>query len=751
MKNSFFTITLFLVLISITISQAQEITLPKEVRFNIGDNPEWTNPNFDDSHWGTQLLGKSFPILDVYAWYRIKIIIPENLKKAAMKRNGLLLNLGKIDDVDQTFFNGKLVGETGSFPPNVETKWQENRSYPIPLDLVKWGKENVISVRMYSNVGGAGMYEGPYNLLPIQWSNFISVEKVFVKTENKGFQCKLIFKNNGDLPLAASINYWVKNQKEELLFSEKKSIHVNAEKNSTAEFISSNYVPTKDKMFNVGYEIIENETFISIKDEQFLGEYEIYTPKPKPSPRINGPLVYGCRPGHPFLYRIPCQGERPIKFSVKDLPAGLNLDAVTGIITGNTPSKGEYNLVIKAVNSKGNNQRKLKIISGDKLALTPYMGWNHWYAHYSRITDKMMREAADLMISSGMADVGYQYVNIDDCWGNAPKFSDSLRVGPLRDEKGNINTNQYFPDMLGLTNYIHSQGLKAGIYTSPGPFTCTGFAGAYQHEEQDARQFAAWGFDFLKYDWCSYFGIQKEDNSLEAYQKPMRQMGNILKSLDRDIVFNLCQYGRADVWKWGGEVGGNSWRTGDDLGFELDKFIDIAIKNTKYRQYQKPGEWNDPDYIQIGWIGNAHKMGAPELTKMSPSMQYAYMSLWSLLASPLIYSGDMSKLDPFTLNVLCNPEVIEVNQDVLGECGLVIEKSENCFLMVKNLADGSKAVGLFNRGKHFAEVEVNWAELGIMGKHTVRDLWHQKDLGVYKQKYKVAVPAQGVVMVKISK
>jgi alpha-galactosidase len=478
---------------------------------------------------------------------------------------------------------------------------------------------------------------------------------------------------------------------------------------------------------------------------------ELLTPVPKPSPRINGPLVYGCRPGHPFLYRIPCQGERPISFSVKGLPKELKLDPSTGIISGTVPSIGEYQLVIEAKNSKGKDSRKFRIVSGDKLALTPPMGYNHWYAHYDRITDQMMREAADVMISSGMADVGYEYVNIDDCWMNAPKNNDPKRVGPLRDDKGNIVTNSYFPDMKGLTDYIHTKGLKAGIYTSPGPLTCGGFTGAYQHEEQDARQFAAWGFDFLKYDWCSYFGIQKEDNSLEAYQKPMRQMGDILKTLDRDIVFNLCQYGRADVWKWGGEVGGNSWRTGDDLGFELDKFIDIAIKNTKYRQYQKPGEWNDPDYIQIGWIGNAHKMGAPELTKMLPSMQYAYMSLWSLLASPLIYSGDMSKLDPFTLNVLCNPEVIEVNQDVLGECGLVIEKSENCFLMVKNLVDGSKAVGLFNRSKNDAEVEVNWAELQISGKQTVRDLWRQKDLGKFNGKYNVQVPAQGVVMVIISR
>lgn len=478
---------------------------------------------------------------------------------------------------------------------------------------------------------------------------------------------------------------------------------------------------------------------------------DIYTPAPKPQPRINGPLVYGCRPGHPFLYRIPCQGNRPITFKVKGLPPELKLDPATGIITGIVPQKGEYEVLIQAKNSKGTDKRKLKIIAGDKLSLTPTMGWNHWYAHYDRITDKMMREAADVMISSGMADVGYDNVNIDDCWMNAPKHNDPKRVGPLRDDKGNIIPNKYFPDMKGLTDFIHSKGLKAGIYTSPGTLTCGGFTGAWLHEEQDARQFAAWGFDFLKYDWCSYGRIAGKDKSVEAYQKPYRQMGKILKSLDRDMVFNLCQYGMGDVWKWGGEVDGHSWRTSGDLGFELDRIFDVALKNSEHRQYSKPGEWNDPDYIQIGWIGNANKMGIPELTPMPAAMQYAYMSMWSLMASPLIYSGDMSKLDEFTLNVLCNREVIEVNQDPLGECGLVIKKNGDCFLMVKNLADGSKAVGLFNRGKSATEVTANWSELELSGKQAVRDLWHQKKLGAFSGSFSTQVPAQGVVMVKIGK
>lgn len=478
---------------------------------------------------------------------------------------------------------------------------------------------------------------------------------------------------------------------------------------------------------------------------------ELLTPRPKPEPRINGPLIYGCRPEHPFLYRIPCQGERPISISIKGLPSGLKFDASTGIISGKAPGKGEYEILIQANNSKGKDKRKLKIVVGDKLALTPYMGWNDWYAHYDRVTDKIMRKAADVMIESGMADVGYQYVNIDGCWTNAPKNDDPMHLGPLRDEQRNLQTNRYFPDMKGLTDYIHQRGLKAGIYSSPGPFDCAGFAASYQHEEQDARQFAAWGFDFLKYDCCSYGDITGKDPSLEALQKPYQLMGTILKSLDRDIVFNLCQYGMGDVWKWGAKVGGNSWRTGGDLGFELDKMYDIAIKNSEHRAFSKPGEWNDPDYIQIGWIGNAFKNGIPELSPMPAAMQYSFMSLWCLMASPLIYSGDMDQMDELTLNVLSNPEVIDVDQDSLGEGGMVIQQNDDCFLMVKNLADGSKAVGLFNRSKNATVVVVDWNKLHISGKQSIRDLWRQKELGIYTQKFSTVVPPLGVVMVKICK
>lgn len=474
----------------------------------------------------------------------------------------------------------------------------------------------------------------------------------------------------------------------------------------------------------------------------------VLTPPPGPEPRINGPAVYGCRPGNPFLYRVPTTGERPIRFTAAGLPEGLQLDAERGILSGITPPAGRYDVTFQAENRHGTAARTFQIVAGDQLALTPPMGWNHWYAHYNRITDAMMREAADIMVRTGLADVGYQYVSIDDCWMNAPKHEDPLRVGPLRDENGEILCNRHFPDMPALTAHIHAYGLKAGIYTSPGPFTCAGFAGTYGHEEQDARTFARWGFDLLKYDWCSY-GQVATGEGRERLMKPYRQMGDILRRLPRDIVLNLCQYGMGDVWEWGAEVGGQSWRTAGDLGFELNRVFEVALKNAKHRDWNGPGAWNDPDYIQIGHIGNARGMGEPVPCPLSPNEQYAFMSLWCLMAAPLFYSGDMASLDAFTLNVLGNPELIAVNQDPLGQCARVIELNEEAFLMIKDLADGTKALGLFNRGEFATRVTAEWNVLGLAGPQQLRDLWRQKDLGRFTERYSKEVPRRGCIVLRV--
>ncbi len=486
--------------------------------------------------------------------------------------------------------------------------------------------------------------------------------------------------------------------------------------------------------------------------EEKYGEY-ILTPPPPASPRINGPALYGLRPRSPLIYRIPCTGDRPIKFSAENLPQGILLDEHTGIMTGSIDEPGTYTITLKAKNGKGSNERAFTLKVGERLALTPPMGWNSWYIHYDRISEKTMREAADQMIASGMANFGYQYVNIDDCWMRKVKSKDPVTGGEPRDKNGVIIPNGRFPDIKGMVDYIHSKGLKAGIYISPGPSTCAGYEGSYKHEALDARTFARWGFDFLKYDWCSYRKVAGNKKDPDYYIRPYRLMWNEVHKQDRDIVLNLCQYGMGDVWKWGARVG-NCWRTTGDLGLKrgdaLPGFYLIGFSNAKHAVYAGPGGWNDPDYILIGWVGDAHGMGVGKPTDLTPWEQYSYMSMWSLMAAPLIFSGDMAKLDKFTLNVLCNHEVIEIDQDPLGKQAVMVEKTDAWFIMARPMSDGSVAVGLFNLKPEKQEVSVSWKDLGISGMKQVRDLWRQKDLGNFKGRFSAELEPHGVALVRLS-
>lgn len=481
----------------------------------------------------------------------------------------------------------------------------------------------------------------------------------------------------------------------------------------------------------------------------------ILTPKPGPGPRIHGPKIYGCRPGKPFLYRIPCTGQRPMRFTAANLPASLKLDPASGIIRGQAPSaRGEYPVKLKARNARGSAERTFKIVVGDTLALTPPMGWNHWYTHYTRITDQLMREAADVMISSGMADAGYQYVNIDDCWMVKPDSTDPMLGGPPRGPDGAMLPNKHFPDMKALTDYIHAKGLKAGLYTSPGPLTCARFAGSYEREEIDGRRFAEWGFDFLKYDWCSYGKIVPKP-SLDDRKKPYALMGAILQRLDRDIVFNLCQYGAGEVWKWGAEVGGHCWRTTGDVGLEkasrLPGFYRVGLSNAQHHEYAGPGRWNDPDYLIIGYAGDARNQQAPpKLVPLTANEQYTYMSMWSVMAAPLFFSGLMGQLDDFTLNVLCNHEVIDINQDSLGKQARILRQSDDELVLAKPLDDGSYAVGLFNLSEDGRSLKISAQELGWSGKFRARDVWRQKNLGTFSGGYATTVGRHGVALIRLT-
>jgi alpha-galactosidase len=376
----------------------------------------------------------------------------------------------------------------------------------------------------------------------------------------------------------------------------------------------------------------------------------------------------------------------------------------------------------------------LKIVLGDKITLTPPLGWNSWNCFAGAVDDGKIRAAADTMASSGLINHGWTYINIDDTWEGK------------RDGNGFIQSNEKFPDMKALADYVHAKGLKIGIYSSPGPKTCAGFEASWRHEEKDAEQYAAWGFDYLKYDWCSY--SQVDDKSMPdrgRLMKPYQVMEAALRQQNRDIVFSLCQYGMGDVWDWGGEVGGNCWRTTGDIGDSWGSMSRIGFSQNGHEKWAGPGHWNDPDMLVLGKVGWGHL----HPTRLTPNEQYTHVSLWCLLDAPLLIGADMSQLDPFTFNLLANDEVLAVNQDSLGRQASRLSKTGETEVWAKDMADGSKVAGLFNRGEGAAKVTVTWAELGLAGERRVRDLWRQKDKGVFAGEFTANVPRHGVFLARI--
>ena len=476
----------------------------------------------------------------------------------------------------------------------------------------------------------------------------------------------------------------------------------------------------------------------------------ILTPKPGPAPHINGPKVYGCRPTHPLLYRIPATGKRPIRFTAQGLPDSLELDPATGIIRGTAPPRGEYLVALQAENRHGKSERTWKLVSGDLLALTPPMGWNHWYAHHTHITDPLVRQATDVMIASGMADVGYEYVSIDGCWQNASPDAklnhDPSRVGTPRDAQGNILPGRFFPDMRGLVDYIHSKGLKAGIYTSPGPVDCAGFTGSYQHEAQDARQFAQWGFDLLKYDWCSYGQIAGHDHSLAALQKPYRLMGQLLRQQPRDIVYNICQYGRGNVWEWGAEVGGQSWRTAGDLGGETNRLFEVALEERRAPRLQPARQLERPG---LPAEDRPRRTGPAQAR---PPRAHGAIRLHVALVPDglaLVFQRRHGAARRFRHQRALQFRGHRYRPGSPGAMRPRVPLSADTFLMVKDLEDHTKAVGLCNRGQTQQTIVAKWSDLGVEGKQAVRDLWRQRDLGVFEGQFSAAVDRRGVALLRI--
>lgn len=492
----------------------------------------------------------------------------------------------------------------------------------------------------------------------------------------------------------------------------------------------------------------------------------ILTPAPPAKPRITGAKVFGVRPGSPFQFLVTATGDRPMAFSAKGLPKGLQLNAKTGLITGVVSTPGSYVVTLGATNKKGKAERKFRIECGNRIALTPPMGWNSWNCFAQEVSADKVKRAADAMVKSGLINHGWTYINIDDFWQNHRNSKDPSLRGKLRDEAGNIVPNARFTDMEGLVDYVHGLGLKIGLYSSPGPWTCGGCAGSFGYEKQDAESYASWGFDYLKYDWCSYGnvinGLPDNDpykvsslsynggNELNTAIKPFKAMGEYLRQQPRDIVFSVCQYGMSDVWKWGDSVNGNCWRTTNDITDTWVSVKNIALDQDKSAAYAKPGNWNDPDMLVVGYVG----WGNTHPSKLKPDEQYLHISLWSLFSAPLLIGCDMEKLDDFTLSLLTNDEVIEINQDPLGKQATCVQTIGDLRIYAKELEDGSRAVGFCNFGTDVIDLSYSdFEKLGINGQYMVRDLWRQKDIANIKTKtgqLALKVPVHGVLLYKFT-
>jgi alpha-galactosidase len=368
------------------------------------------------------------------------------------------------------------------------------------------------------------------------------------------------------------------------------------------------------------------------------------------------------------------------------------------------------------------------------LALTPPMGWNSWNKFGCNVSEDMIKQMADALVKSGMKDAGYQFVVIDDCW----------QVG--RDQDGNIVPDEKrFPSGIkSLADYVHSLGLKFGIYSDAGSKTCAGRPGGLGHEYQDALHYAAWGVDYLKYDWCS-----------STTQDAKSSYANIRHALDasgRSIVLSICEWGTARPWLWGQEVGGNLWRsTGDiqdrwaghnkwpDGSCCSNGMLSIIDQEDGLESYAGPGHWNDPDMLEVGNGG------------MTATEYRSHFSLWSMLAAPLIAGNDLRTMTGETHEILTNQEVIAIDQDPLGRQGRRVSRHGDAEVWARPLADGSRAVILFNRGEAEDEVSVSWQDLGYPAHlpAKVRDLWQHKDLGTFTGKFSAAVASHGVVMTTV--
>lgn len=489
----------------------------------------------------------------------------------------------------------------------------------------------------------------------------------------------------------------------------------------------------------------------------------ILTPPEAPAPRINGPSVFGVSPGKPVLFYVPVTGEKPIRVAVEGLDAeklkGLKFDPQTRMLTGKVDAAGDYKLLAKAENAKGQAQKVVTLKVGSSICLTPPLGWNSWNCWGQEVSDAKMRRAADAMVSSGLADHGWSYIVVDDCWRTRPTETEAgikrpgwigdppHMYGSARQADGTPVSNAHFPDMKAMADYIHAKGLKAGLYSVPGALACCYTFGSWAHEQKDAATWAAWGYDLVKYDWC--YGDREwgtAGNERERQIKAYKVMGDCLARQARDIVYNVCNYGRHGVTEWARDTGAHYWRTNDDLKDEWRLLIRSIDQNMEVADAASPGGWNDPDMLVVGPM----RSNSFTTSRLTPNEQYAHLSLWAMMAAPLFIGCDLERLDPFTRSLLVNDEVLEINQDPLGMAGWPVVHTVAYDVWARPLADGSQAVALFNRTWEEIEIPAEFAKLGIQNACAVRDVWSQKEIGVFKERFTASIPGHAALLYRLS-
>jgi alpha-galactosidase len=490
----------------------------------------------------------------------------------------------------------------------------------------------------------------------------------------------------------------------------------------------------------------------------------ILTPPPPDTPRVNGPRVFGARPGSVFLYTIPATGKRPMTFAADGLPAGLALDAATGRITGRVAVAGRYKVTLRATNALGSAARDFTIMIGEKLALTPPLGWSSWNCFGNEISQEKTLAIARAMVATGLVNHGYSYINIDDSWQG------------VRGGKHNaIMPNSKFPDMKKLADDIHALGLKLGIYSVPWVGSYTGYIGSYSDNadgtydwikqgkhtanyrydvgnpvkdrkthyrhgkysfvKNDVAQWAEWEIDYLKYDW-------KPNDYYHT-----KEMLDALRATDRDIVYSLSNTAPwADAPHWAELC--NIYRTTGDIRDSWEKVSALGFSQTKWAPFTGPGHWADPDMLVVGYVGG-WTGGTLHYTKLTADEQYTHISLWALLSAPLLIGCDLTNPDEFTLSLLTNDEVLDIDQDPLGLPAVPVLETGEVVIYAKRLWDGALAVGLFNRGDAPLEAGFTLEQLGLRGAQTIRDLWRQKDVATTDDKFAATVNPHGVLLLKI--